>query len=235
LIFRGAIEQEYASRLAKLSETQFGANEPAYVLHYLALNRFVDPILYPFSELRSAIDALRMETAKQAMRHHELAKQFAVDLESRCVNLHLKQSTHWNEIYEPTARKLQEILSPDSPQTYGVSMEWKKEYDSMRDPIDALRREAIQQSEHATGSSRRDPFGDLFARPSRNASRLAPGFVNDWADLRFSCERLEADRSQFMHAILTVYAEALSTIRVAQDEVSFLVLSNRFIFTVYHE
>jgi hypothetical protein len=175
-----------------------------------------------------------METAKQAMKRHELAKQFAIDLEARCVNLHLKQSTHWNEVYEPRARELQKFLSSDSPQTDGVFVEWKREYDIMRDPIDALRREAIQQSEHATGLSRRDPFEDLFAKPSPNALRLAPGFVNDWAGLRDSCERLEADRSQFMQELLSTYAEALSTICVAQDEVRFHVISSCFIFTLYH-
>ncbi|KIM40366.1 hypothetical protein M413DRAFT_178049 [Hebeloma cylindrosporum] len=195
---RGAIEHEYASRLARLSETQFGANEPA--------------------EFRSVIDALRIETAKQAMNRHELAKQFAVDLESRCVNLQLKQSAHWNQIYEPTSMKLRKFLQPESPQTDGVSVEWRKEYNNMRHPIDALRREAIQQSEHATGLSRHDSFDDILARPTTNQSKPSSGWTNEWATLRISCERLEADRSEFMKGLLTAYADALSTIRAAQNE-----------------
>jgi len=178
-----------------------------------------------FREYRGAIDALRMETAKQAMNRHELAKQFAVDLESKCVDLLLKQGAHWNQVYEPTSIKLQKFLCPESPQTDGVSVEWKTEYNNMRHPIDALRREAIQQSEHATGLSRHDPFDDLLARPSINPSKPAPGWTKDWAALRISCERLETERSEVMKRLLTAYADALSTIRLAENEVGFLLIS----------
>ena len=166
-----------------------------------------------------------METAKQAMNRHELAKQFAVDLESKCVDLLLKQGAHWNQVYEPTSIKLQKFLCPESPQTDGVSVEWKTEYNNMRHPIDALRREAVQQSEHATGLSRHDPFDDLLARPSINPSKPAPGWTRDWAALRVSCERLETERSEFMKRLLSAYADALSTIRLAENEVGFLLIS----------
>jgi len=206
-------------------------------MHLIILksNRFVDSI-YIFRDLRRAIDALRMETAKQAMHRHELAKQFAVDLESRCVNLQLKQSAHWNQIYEPTSMKLRKFLHPESPQTDGVSVEWNQEYNSMRHSIDALRREAIQQSEHAIGLSKHDSFDDyLLARSSTTPSKPAPGWANDWVTLRFSCERLEADRSEFMKGMLTAYADALSTIRAAQNEVRFLLMSiNLLTVNIYY-
>lgn len=170
------------------------------------------------------------------MSHHELAKQFAVDLESRCVNLQLKQSAHWNQMYEPMSMKLRKFLHPESPQTDGVSVEWKKEYNNMRHPIDALRRQAIQQSEHAIGLSRHDPFDDdLLAKSSTNPSKPAPGWTNDWATLRVSCERLEAERSEFMKGMLTAYADALSAICTAQIEVGFLLMSiNLLTVNVYH-
>lgn len=177
-----------------------------------------------------------METAKQAMHRHELAKQFAVDLESRCVNLQLKQSAHWNQIYEPTSMKLRKFLHPDSPQTDGVSVEWKKEYNNMRHSIDTLRREAIQQTEHAIGLSKHDSLDDdLLARSSTTPSKPAPGWANDWVALRASCERLEADRSEFMKGMLTAYADALSTMRSAQKEVGFLLmLINLLTFLISH-
>ncbi|KDR75595.1 hypothetical protein GALMADRAFT_140225 [Galerina marginata CBS 339.88] len=203
-IERGAIEHQYASRLAKLAERPIGQNEP--------------------SEFRSAIDGVRVETAKQAMTHNTLATQIAVELESRCLELQLRQKAHLSDVYEPAARKLQEenrtAQDGTSPHA-GVSSEWKKEYRNIRHSLDLRRLDAMREGRNRESFPAHLGFnhavdflpGRLTDPPKASVSR-----GKEWEDLRDSCEQMEQDRSRFMKDVLSAYADVLSSIRTANHE-----------------
>ncbi|KAF8963614.1 hypothetical protein BDZ97DRAFT_984209 [Flammula alnicola] len=204
-IKRGAIEQQYASRLANLAETMIGEHES--------------------SDLRSAIDGLRVETAKQAMNRYELAKQIAVELESRCVELQLKQSTHWHDLYEPAARKLHNDQVRESRRRSGVASEWKKEYKKLRYSLDTRRLESMKANLNYRDFSMNSKGGNNFASEfdspsgsSLDSQRMSAGWIKEWEALRDSCEQLEVDRSQLMKDVLRVFSDTLSVIRATDHE-----------------
>ncbi|KAF8911560.1 hypothetical protein CPB84DRAFT_1762229 [Gymnopilus junonius] len=195
---RGAIELQYASSLAQIAEKPFGRHEP--------------------SEFRNVIDGFRLEVARQAMAHNTLAKQIAVDLEARCLELKLDQSVHLRDVCEPAIKRMQEETIQDNSPSVGISSEWKKEYRNLRRLLDIRQFDYLKNFKHRRESlpSRRNYFTEGSGR--RVSSVASSTRSREWRDLLKSCEEMEANRSQFMKDLLSTYADILSSIQAADLE-----------------
>ncbi|KAF9478113.1 hypothetical protein BDN70DRAFT_66520 [Pholiota conissans] len=196
-IKRGAIEHQYASRLANLAETMIGEADS--------------------SALRRVIDALRLETAQQAMKRHDLANQIAVDLESRCLELQLKQRKHWRDVYEPAARKLHHDQVRGARRRSGVAAEWKQEYKKLRHSLDTRRLQSMK-----TNLNFSSDFSPL-SESSPDSPKAPSGPAQEWESLRGSCLKMEMERCQFMDESLAAFLETLSVISATdRGSVSFI-------------
>ncbi|KAF9550612.1 hypothetical protein CPC08DRAFT_715238 [Agrocybe pediades] len=192
---RGAIEHQYASRLAKLAEKTMGQSEP--------------------SDLRNAIDGCRIEMAKQAMAHNTLAKQIAVYLESRCLKLQESQKAFFDNVFSPAMRRLrhESPTETESPRE-GIASEWRKEYKNIRRFLDTKRfGTALKEhrSRHSISS-----FGDI--KPVLDLPELSYDRAKDWEELYTSCEQMEQERSGTIKDVLSAYTHALSGIQQSHDE-----------------
>lgn len=151
------------------------------------------------------------------MAHNTLAKQIAVDLEARCLELKSDQRAHLRDICEPAVRRLQEESIQDSSPSASISSEWKKEYRNLRRLLDIRQFDSFKHRRE-TLPSRPNYFADDLSR------RLAPTTSStrsrEWEDLFKSCQEMEASRSQFMKDLLSAYADILSSIQAADREVS---------------
>ncbi|KAJ3501828.1 hypothetical protein NLJ89_g9164 [Agrocybe chaxingu] len=191
---RGAIEHEYASRLAQLAETPIGKDQP--------------------KELLNAIDAFRIEAARQSMCHHKLSQQLAIDIESRYLNFHMKQQSHWRDVYEPTARFLREKPLESPLEESGISRQWRREYRNLRHDLDAMRLDSVMESH---GLSQEPSSSRRFSAPP-NPRNMPAIHAKSWKNLRDSCEKLETERYQLLKTTLGVFADAMATVRAADDE-----------------
>ncbi|KAF9529754.1 hypothetical protein CPB83DRAFT_811862 [Crepidotus variabilis] len=199
---RCLIEEEYAAKLSKLAKVPVGGDE--------------------IGELRNSLDTLRIETEKQAQNHFDLASQVRSELEDGTAKFHQRQINHRRQVQAPLERKFKEKQVQES-----YVKKSKEKYES-----DCLRiRSYTQQTSYMTGSDLQKVQQKLartkqtmqgnekdYARFTKELQELLSNWEREWKDFCDSCQDLEEERLDFMKDVLWSYANAISTICVADDQ-----------------
>jgi hypothetical protein len=141
------------------------------------------------------------------MKRHDLANQIAVDLESRCVELQMKQRIHWRDVYEPAARKLHHDQVRGLRRRSGVASEWKQEYKKLRYSLDTRRLQSMKALDFSPNN-----LSSPLSESSVDSPKAASGPAHEWEMLRNSCLQLEMERCKFMEESLAAFLETLSVI-----------------------
>jgi Fes/CIP4, and EFC/F-BAR homology domain len=219
--YRCNIEEEYASRLAKLAKAPIGGDEIGHDASLLYPN--VSAHFFQSSELRNSLDILRVETEKQAENHLELANQIRVDLEAHTAEFHSKQVSHRRSIQAPLERKFKEKQAQES---YVKKSREKYEGDLMR--IEAYTQQAtymqgidlakVQQKLNRTKQTIQGNERD-YAKFSKDLLDLLVPWEKEWKEYCDSCQDLEEERMDFMKDIIWIYVNLVSTICVHDDQV----------------
>jgi len=175
------------------------------------------------SELRNSLDTLRIETEKQAESHLELANQIRLDLESPTAQFHQKQINHRRNVQAPLERKFKEKQSQES---YVKKSREKYEADCLR--INSYTQQAtymqgsdLQKVQQKLQRTRQTMEGNEkdFAKFTRDLLETLQVWEREWKEFCDSCQDLEEERMDFMKDILWAYANDISTICVADDQV----------------
>ncbi|KAF8963615.1 hypothetical protein BDZ97DRAFT_984324 [Flammula alnicola] len=199
---RCVIEEEYATRLAKLAKAPIGGDE--------------------IGELRNSLDTLRIETEKQAETHMELANQTRLDLEGPTAQFHQKQINHRRNVQAPLERKFKEKQVQES---YVKKSREKYEGDCLR--INSYTQQAtymqgndllkVQQKLQRTKQTMLGNERD-FTKFTKELLEMTQTWEKEWKDFCDSCQDLEEERMDFMKDILWAYANDVSTMCVSDDQ-----------------
>ncbi|KAH8827805.1 SH3 domain-containing protein [Flagelloscypha sp. PMI_526] len=199
---RAAIEDDYARRLAKLSRTALGRDE--------------------IGELRASLDSLKAETEKQAAAHQTLATQLKNDIESPTATFYARQSQHRKTIQSQIEKQFK---SKQTQENYVVKAREKYEQDCMRinsytaqsslvqgRDLEKINQklERAQQTIHANELE--------FANFAKALGESTLKWEKDWKAFCDSAQDLEEDRLDVMKDVMWGYANAISTVCVADDQ-----------------
>ena len=174
-------------------------------------------------ELRVSLDTLRLETDKQATFHMQVAQQIKNDLEGQTGQFLNKQLHHkktfqapiekafkTKQAHEGLLQKAREKYEGDCMRinslTAQATLQQGKELEKINVKLDRLH-QAVQTDERDFLSFTR-VFQDTSAR-----------WEVDWKAFCDSCQDLEEERVEFMKDNMWAYANAVSTVCVADDEV----------------
>jgi hypothetical protein len=170
------------------------------------------------------VDTLRIETEAQSQNHLKLATQIRAELESMTAQFHQKQISHRRNIQAPIERKFKDKQIQES---YVKKSREKYESDCLRI------RSYSQQSTYMTGSDLQKVQQKLtrtkqtmqgnerdYAKFTNDLLELVPIWEKEWKEFCDSCQDLEEERLDFMKDILWTYANAVSTVCVADDQVA---------------
>ncbi|KAF8339352.1 SH3 domain-containing protein [Amanita rubescens] len=199
---RAIIEEDYAKRLAKLAKMTLGRDE--------------------IGELRNSLDTLRLETDKQAGYHMTLAQQIRNDLESQATIFYNKQ-THHKKAYQSVIEK--EFKAKQVQESYVVKARDKYEADCVRINSYSAQSSIIQgrelekvtqkleRAQQTVQANERD-----FANFSKALQDTVQKWEQNWKSFCDGCQDLEEQRIEFMKDNMWAYANAVSTVCVADDE-----------------
>ncbi|KAJ3564647.1 hypothetical protein NP233_g8163 [Leucocoprinus birnbaumii] len=201
---RTNIEEEYAQKLAKLSQVPIGVEE--------------------VGELRASLDILRKETEAQATSHLELADRMRNVLEKQTAEFHMKQINHRRAFQANMEKKLKNRLTQES-----FAAKAKEKYEIDRGRINSF----VQQLTYMTGVDYQRVEAKLnrtretakanekdFAAFTQTVIELLEEWQNEWKSFCDSCHDLEEDRMEFMKDNLWLYANEVSTLCVSDDQVN---------------
>ncbi|PFH52204.1 hypothetical protein AMATHDRAFT_46558 [Amanita thiersii Skay4041] len=199
---RAAIEEDYAKRLAKLAKTSLGKDE--------------------IGELRNSLDTVRLETDKQAEFHLTLAQQIRNDLEAPTTTFHNEQLRH-KKIYQANIEK--EFKAKQLQESYVVKARDKYEADCVRINSYAAQSTIIQGKELERVTQKLERAQQTVQANERDFANFAKALQDtvhkweqNWKNFCDSCQDLEEQRIEFMKDNLWAYANAVSTVCVADDE-----------------
>jgi|SRR6266540_3931300 len=172
-------------------------------------------------ELRNSLDTLRIETEIQAQNHYRLASQIRAELEVQTAGFHTKQVTLRRTVQAPLERKVKEKQVQES---YVKKSREKYESDCLRI------RSYTQQATYMTGGDLQKVQQKLirtqqtmhgnekdYARFTKELLDMLPAWEQEWKEFCDEFQDLEEDRMDFMKEILWTYANAISTMCVADD------------------
>ena len=178
---------------------------------------------FAHSELRLSLDTLRLETEKQANYHLELASAIRSALEAPTSLHHAKQVNHRRNRLAVIEKKFK---AKQTQESYVAKAREKYEGDCLR--IASY----TQQSKYAQGKDLERVQLKLkraqqtvqanekdFSSFTKTLLDMIPGWETDWKDFCDSCQDLEEDRMEFTKDVLWTYANEISTVCVADDEV----------------
>ncbi|KAF5365979.1 hypothetical protein D9758_006670 [Tetrapyrgos nigripes] len=197
---RAAIEEEYGRKLLELSKMTVGKDE--------------------IGELRNALDTLQVETEKLGNSHMQLGSQIRTDIEGPTTMLLNRQIEHRRSAQAPVEKKFRSKASQES----WVSRAREKcQSDRARiasytqqienNSPDAERlRAKLKKAEQTAAANEKD-----YANVTKALADMLPGWEADWKEYCDSCQDLEEDRLDFMKDNLWAYANAISTVCVADD------------------
>ncbi|KAF5365958.1 hypothetical protein D9758_006647 [Tetrapyrgos nigripes] len=199
---RAAIEEDYAKRLAKLSKFTLGRDE--------------------IGELRNSLDTIRLETDKQSSHHLNLAHQIKNDLEAQTNAFCQRQANH-KKVYQGVIEK--EFKNKQTQESYVMKAKEKYEQDCMR--INSYTAQStlvqgkdlekiqykLERAQQTVQANERD-----FANFSRAFQDTAAKWEQDWKTFCDTCQDMEDERLEFMKDNMWAYANAVSTVCVADDE-----------------
>ncbi|KAF9648422.1 hypothetical protein BDM02DRAFT_3096541 [Thelephora ganbajun] len=214
---RASIEEEYAKQLARLAKQNLGRDEIGY---YPELDEVF--MLFSSSELRNSLDTIRLETDKQAAYHGNLAKQIHADLEAQCSTFLARQS-QFKRTIQGTIEK--EFKTKNTQESYVNKAREKYESDCVRinsytaqstlmqgKDLDRINNK-LERAQQTVQANEKD-----FANFSRALQDTVQKWEQDWKAFCDACQDMEEDRMEFMKDNMWAYANAVSTVCVADDE-----------------
>lgn len=185
-------------------------------------------------ELRVSLDTLRTETDKQATFHMQVAQQIKNDLEGQ-TNQFLNKQLHHKKAYQSAIEK--EFKTKQTHEGFVQKAREKYEGDCMK--INSLTAQStlqqgkelerihlkLERLQQTVQGNERD-----FANFTRVLQDTVVRWEVDWKAFCDSCQDLEEERVEFMKDNMWAYANAVSTVCVADDEVStvFQVITQRY-------
>ena len=221
---RANIEDEYAGRLARLAKSNLGRDEIGYAIppQHPKLEEAFILSLFP-SELRNSLDTIRLETDKQAGFHANLAKQIHTDLEAQCTTF-LARQAHFKRTIQASIEK--EFKTKNTRESYVKKAREKYESDCVKinsytaqatlmqgKDLDRIKAK-LERAEQTVQANEKD-----FADFSRVLQDTVQKWEQDWKAFCDACQDMEDDRLEFMKDNMWAYANAVSTVCVADDEV----------------
>ncbi|KAJ7647884.1 SH3 domain-containing protein [Roridomyces roridus] len=199
---RAAIEERYANELVNLAKATLGKDE--------------------IGELRNSLDTLRLETEKQGAAHLTLASQIQTELEGQTAALLNKQITHRKNLQAPLEKRFKVKQTQES---YVLKAREKYESDCLR--IASYSQQIavnpgkdnerlqlkLRRAQQTVQANEKD-----FANFTKTVLDMIPGWEKDWKDFCDGSQDLEEDRLDFMKDIAWMYANAVSTLCVSDDQ-----------------
>ncbi|KZT69660.1 hypothetical protein DAEQUDRAFT_765251 [Daedalea quercina L-15889] len=199
---RASIEEQYAKRLAALSRVALGRDE--------------------IGEMRITMDTLKSETEKQAGYHQVVAQQIRNELEAQAAAFVSRQQHHKKSIQIAIER---EFKTKQTQESYVQKAREKYESDCMK--INSLTaqstleqgkelqktRERLERARQTVRANEQD-----FASFTRALQETVRKWEIDWKAFCDSCQDLEEERMEFTKDNMWAYANAISTVCVADDE-----------------
>ncbi|KAJ3499608.1 hypothetical protein NLJ89_g10081 [Agrocybe chaxingu] len=199
---RAVIEEDYAKRLAKLSKMTLGRDE--------------------IGDLRVSLDTVRSEIERQAGFHLNLSQQIRTELEVPTAAFHSRQLQH-KKTYQTGIEK--EFKTKQTQESYVNKAREKYEQDCVR--INAFTAQAtlvqgkdlekinlkLERTQQTVQTNERE-----FANFAKALQDTVQKWETDWKGFCDSCQDMEEDRMEFMKDNIWTYANAVSTVCVADDE-----------------
>ncbi|PPQ70830.1 hypothetical protein CVT26_014035 [Gymnopilus dilepis] len=199
---RAIIEEDYAKRLAKLAKITLGRDE--------------------IGELRTSLDTVRLETERQAGFHMNLAQQIKTEMEAPVAAFHARQLQH-KKTYQTGIEK--EFKTKQTQESYVNKAREKYEQDCVR--INSFTAQAslvqgkdlekinlkLERTQQTVQTNERE-----FANFSKALQDTVAKWEQDWKAFCDSCQDMEEQRMEFMKDNMWSYANAVSTVCVADDE-----------------
>ncbi|KAJ7935382.1 SH3 domain-containing protein [Mycena leptocephala] len=199
---RAAIEEEYSNRLIALAKTTLGKDE--------------------IGELRNSFDTLRLETEKQGATHLQLASQIRSELEGQTTALLNKQIAHRKNLQTPLEKRFKIKQTQES---YVLKAREKYESDCLRiasytqqisvnpgKDVERLQLK-LRRAQQTVQANEKD-----FANFTKTVLDMIPAWEKDWKEFCDASQDLEEDRLDFMKDIIWMYANAVSTLCVSDDQ-----------------
>ncbi|KAJ7252427.1 SH3 domain-containing protein [Mycena haematopus] len=199
---RAAIEEEYSNRLINLAKATLGKDE--------------------IGELRNSFDTLRLETEKQGTTHLQLASQIRAELEGQTTALLNKQIAHRKNLQAPLEKRFKIKQTQES---YVLKAREKYESDCLRiasytqqiavnpgKDVERLQLK-LRRAQQTVQANEKD-----FASFTKTVLDMMPGWEKDWKEFCDASQDLEEDRLDFMKDIVWMYANAVSTLCVSDDQ-----------------
>jgi hypothetical protein len=200
---RSAIEEEYAKSLMQLAQSTLGKDE--------------------IGELRNAFDTLQLETEKLANTHLQLASSIRTDMEEPTTAFLNKQIEHRRNAQVPLEKKFKSKLSSEShvakarEKYQGDCVRiatYTAQLDNNSQSLEAEKiRIKLKHAKQTVGANEKD-----YASFTKALGEMIPAWENEWKNYCDSCQDLEEERLDFMKDHMWAYANAVSTVCVADDE-----------------
>ncbi|KAF9812603.1 hypothetical protein IEO21_06125 [Rhodonia placenta] len=199
---RASIEEQYAKRLATLAKSTLGRDE--------------------IGDLRVSLDTLKQETEKQSGYHLMVAQQIKTDLEGQTTAFWSKQQQH-KKSFQTAIEK--EFKTKQTQESYVNKAREKYEADCVR--INSYTAQStlmqgkdlekiqlkLERAQQTVQANERD-----FANFARALQDTVQKWEMDWKTFCDSCQDMEEERMEFMKDNMWAYANAVSTVCVADDE-----------------
>ncbi|KAG6853673.1 hypothetical protein C0991_002472 [Blastosporella zonata] len=199
---RAAIEEDYAKRLAKLAKSALGKDE--------------------IGELRNSLDTIRLETDKQAGYHAKLASDVRSELESTSSSF-LARQLHHKKTFQSSIEK--QFKSKQAQEGHVNKAREKYEQDCVRINSYTAQSSLVQGKDLEKVTSKLDRAHQTVQANERDFANFAKilqettgRWEQDWKVFADTCQDLEGQRLEFMKDNMWAYANAVSTVCVADDE-----------------
>ncbi|KAJ3796009.1 hypothetical protein GGU11DRAFT_790098 [Lentinula aff. detonsa] len=203
---RAEIEEEYGRKMMELAERSVGKDE--------------------IGEMKNSLRTLGMETYKLGETHLGLAGQIRRDNEERCGEM-LKRMVEWRKVkggmvekkyktklaQESYVVKAQEKYYNDCVRIGMYTQQMKKQGEEGGEGVSEGQKAKMKRIEETVGANEKDY--EMFVK---GVGEMIPGWEKEWKGYCDEAQDMEEERLDFMKDNLWAYANAVSTVCVADDE-----------------
>ncbi|KAJ3748403.1 SH3 domain-containing protein [Lentinula detonsa] len=206
---RAEIEEEYGRKMMELAERSVGKDE--------------------IGEMKNSLRTLGMETYKLGETHLGLARQIRRDNEERCGEM-LKRLVEWRKVkggmvekkykmklaQESYVVKAQEKYYNDCVRIGMYTQQMKKQGEEGGgggEGVSEGQKAKMKRIEETVGANEKDY--EMFVK---GVGEMIPGWEKEWKGYCDEAQDIEEERLDFMKDNLWAYANAVSTVCVADDE-----------------
>lgn len=178
---------------------------------------------------------MRLETEKQGATHLQLASQIRSELEGQTTALLNKQIAHRKNLQTPLEKRFKIKQTQES---YVLKAREKYESDCLRiasytqqisvnpgKDVERLQLK-LRRAQQTVQANEKD-----FANFTKTVLDMIPAWEKDWKEFCDASQDLEEDRLDFMKDIIWMYANAVSTLCVSDDQVRPFLWSSFFPLT----